>query len=118
DLKSICDLADKYGALVMIDDAHATGFLGKRGRGTHEYREVMGRIDIITGTLGKALGGASGGFTSARRHIVELLRQRSRPYLFSNSVAPHLVGGTLKAVERFSASTELRDRTDGNRIGV
>src|SRR5205807_2433656 len=85
ELKSICDLADKYGALVMIDDAHATGFLGKRGRGTHEYRDVMGRIDIITGTLGKALGGASGGFTSARQHIVELLRQRSRPYLFSNS---------------------------------
>src|SRR5206468_614255 len=91
DLKSICDLAEKYGALVMIDDAHATGFLGKTGRGTHEYREVMGRIDIITGTLGKALGGASGGFTSARQHIVELLRQRSRPYLFSNSVAPHIV---------------------------
>src|SRR5207248_620099 len=91
DLKSICDLADKYGALVMIDDAHATGFLGKTGRGTHEYREVMGRIDIITGTLGKALGGASGGFTSARQHIVELLRQRSLPYLFSNSVAPHIV---------------------------
>src|SRR5438067_8552345 len=81
DLKSICDLAEKYGALVMIDDAHATGFLGKTGRGTHEYRDVMGRIDIITGTLGKALGGASGGFTSARQHIVELLRQRSRPYL-------------------------------------
>src|SRR6266576_2658369 len=82
----------------MIDDAHATGFLGKRGRGTHEYREVMGRIDIITGTLGKALGGASGGFTSARQHIVELLRQRSRPYLFSNSVAPHIVAATLKAL--------------------
>ena len=97
ELKSICDLADKYGALVMIDDAHATGFLGKRGRGTHEYREVMGRIDIITGTLGKALGGASGGFTSARQHIVELLRQRSRPYLFSNSVAPHIVAATLES---------------------
>src|SRR5207302_5462843 len=95
DLKSICDLADKYGALVMIDDAHATGFLGKRGRGTHEYREVMGRIDIITGTLGKSLGGAGGAFTSARERRVELVRQRSRPYLFSNSVAPHIVAATL-----------------------
>src|SRR5207247_7113411 len=104
DLKSICDLADKYGALVMIDDAHATGFLGKTGRGTHEYLEVMGRIDIITGTLGKALGGASGGFTSARQHIVELLRQRSRPYLFSNSVAPHIVAATLKALELLTGS--------------
>ena len=114
DLKSICDLADKYGAVVMIDDAHATGFLGKRGRGTHEYREVMGRIDIITGTLGKALGGASGGFTSARQHIVELLRQRSRPYLFSNSVAPHIVAATLKALELLSSSTELRDKLEEN----
>src|SRR5689334_9229270 len=114
DLKSICDLADKYGALVMIDDAHATGFLGTRGRGTHEYREVMGRIDIITGTLGKALGGASGGFTSARQHIVELLRQRSRPYLFSNSVAPHIVAATLKALELLSGSTELRDKLEEN----
>src|SRR6266513_1802318 len=114
DLKSICDLADKYGALVMIDDAHATGFLGKTGRGTHEYREVMGRIDIITGTLGKALGGASGGFTSARQHIVELLRQRSRPYLFSNSVAPHIVAATLKALELLSSSTELRDKLEEN----
>src|SRR6266480_4875017 len=99
DLKGIVDLAEKYNALTMIDDAHATGFLGKRGRGTHEYRDVMGRIDIITGTLGKALGGASGGFISARQHIVELLRQRSRPYLFSNSVAPHIVAATLKALE-------------------
>src|SRR5947199_3558251 len=114
DLKSICDLADKYGALVMIDDAHATGFLGKTGRGTHEYRDVMGRIDIITGTLGKALGGASGGFTSARRHIVELLRQRSRPYLFSNSIAPHIVAATLKALELLSSSTELRDKLESN----
>src|SRR6267378_428700 len=114
DLKSICDLADKYGALVMIDDAHATGFLGKRGRGTHEYREVMGRIDIITGTLGKALGGASGGFTSARQHIVELLRQRSRPYLFSNSVAPHIVAATLTALELLTGSTELRDKLEAN----
>src|SRR2546423_4423819 len=102
DLKSIVDLAQKYDALTMIDDAHATGFLGKTGRGTHEYREVMGKIDIITGTLGKALGGASGGFTSARQHIVELLRQRSRPYLFSNSVAPHIVAATLKALELLS----------------
>ena len=98
----------------MIDDAHATGFLGKTGRGTHEYREVMGRIDIITGTLGKALGGASGGFTSARQHIVELLRQRSRPYLFSNSVAPHIVAATLKALELLTGSTELRDKLEAN----
>jgi glycine C-acetyltransferase len=114
DLQAICDLADKHNALVMIDDAHATGFLGKRGRGTHEFRDVMGRIDIITGTLGKALGGASGGFTSARKHIVELLRQRSRPYLFSNSVAPHIVAATLKALALLSASTELRDRLEDN----
>src|SRR5437899_400530 len=114
DLKSICDLADKYGALVMIDDAHATGCLGKTGRGTHEYREVMGRIDIITGTLGKALGGTSHGFTSARQHIVELLRQRSRPYLFSNSVAPHIVAATLKALELLTGSTELRDKLEAN----
>src|SRR5437868_11771659 len=114
DLKSIVDLAQKYDALTMIDDAHATGFLGKRGRGTHEYRDVMGRIDIITGTLGKALGGASGGFTSARQHIVELLRQRSRPYLFSNSVAPHIVAATLKALELLSSSTELRDKLEEN----
>src|SRR5438128_1127206 len=113
-LAAICDLADKYKALTMIDDAHATGFLGKTGRGTHEYRGVMGRIDIITGTLGKALGGASGGFTSARRSIVELLRQRSRPYLFSNSVAPHIVAATRKALELLSSSTELRDRLESN----
>src|SRR6187401_1715400 len=98
-LAAICDLAEKYKALTMIDDAHATGFLGKTGRGTHEHRGVMGRIDIITGTFGKALGGASGGFTSARKRIVELLRQRSRPYLFSNSVAPHIVAGTMKALQ-------------------
>jgi glycine C-acetyltransferase len=114
DLKSIVDLAQKYDALTMIDDAHATGFLGKTGRGTHEYRDVMGKIDIITGTLGKALGGASGGFTSARKRIVELLRQRSRPYLFSNSVAPHIVAGTLKALEILSESTELRDKLEAN----
>jgi len=114
DLETICDLAEKYQALTMIDDAHATGFLGQTGRGTHEYRGVMGRIDIITGTLGKALGGASGGFTSARKRIVELLRQRSRPYLFSNSVAPHIVAGTLKALEILSESTELRDKLEAN----
>src|SRR5256886_9793410 len=114
DLKTMVDLAAKHKALTMIDDAHATGFLGKRGRGTHEYREVMGRIDIITGTLGKALGGASGGFTSARQHIVELLRQRSRPYLFSNSVAPHIVAATLKALELLTSSTELPAKLEAN----
>src|SRR6266404_6208655 len=114
DLAAICDLAEKHQALTMIDDAHATGFLGSTGRGTHEYRGVMGRIDIITGTLGKALGGASGGFTSARKRVVELLRQRSRPYLFSNSVAPHIVAGTIKALQLLSASTELRDKLEEN----
>jgi len=114
DLGTICELADKYQALTMIDDAHATGFLGRTGRGTHEYRGVMGRIDIITGTLGKALGGASGGFTSARKRIVELLRQRSRPYLFSNSVAPPIVAATMKALEILSESTELRDKLEAN----
>jgi glycine C-acetyltransferase len=114
DLAAICDLAQKYGALTMIDDAHATGFLGKTGRGTHEYRGVMGRIDIITGTLGKALGGASGGFTSARKEIVDLLRQRSRPYLFSNTIAPPVVAASLKAIELLSASTELRDKLEEN----
>ncbi len=114
DLESVVRLAEKYNAITMIDDAHATGFLGKTGRGTHEFRNVMGQIDIITGTLGKALGGASGGFTSARQRIVELLRQRSRPYLFSNSVAPHIVAATLKALELLSASTELRDKLEGN----
>src|ERR1041384_2769180 len=114
DLKSIVDLAEKYDALTMIDDAHATGFLGKRGRGTHEYRDVMGKIDIITGTLGKALGGASGGFTSGRKEIVDLLRQRSRPYLFSNTVAPPIVAASLKALDLLSASTELRDKLAEN----
>jgi glycine C-acetyltransferase len=113
-LAAICDLAEKYDALTMIDDAHATGFLGKTGRGTHEYRGVMGRIDIITGTLGKALGGASGGFTSGRKEIVDLLRQRSRPYLFSNTVAPPVVAASLKALELLSASTELRDKLEEN----
>jgi glycine C-acetyltransferase len=114
DLKSIVDLAAKYDALTMIDDAHATGFLGKTGRGTHEYRDVMGKIDIITGTLGKALGGASGGFTSGRKEIVDLLRQRSRPYLFSNTVAPPIVAACLKALELLTKSTELRDKLESN----
>jgi glycine C-acetyltransferase len=114
DLKSIVDLAGKYDALTMIDDAHATGFLGPKGRGTHEYRGVMGKIDIITGTLGKALGGASGGFTSGRKEIVDLLRQRSRPYLFSNTVAPPIVAACLKALEILTASTELRDKLEEN----
>src|SRR6266567_2840739 len=113
-LGEIVDLAGKYDALTMIDDAHATGFLGKTGRGTHEYRGVMGKIDIITGTLGKALGGASGGFTSGRKEIVDLLRQRSRPYLFSNTIAPPVVAASLKALELLSASTELRDKLEEN----
>ncbi len=113
-LTAICDLADKHKALVMIDDCHATGFLGKTGRGTHEHCGVMDRIDIITGTLGKALGGASGGFTSARKPIVDLLRQRSRPYLFSNTVAPPVVAACLKALELLSSSTALRDKLEEN----
>ena len=113
-LKSIVDLAQKHDALTMIDDAHATGFLGPKGRGTHEYRGVMGNIDIITGTLGKALGGASGGFTSGRKQIVALLRQRSRPYLFSNTVAPPIVAACLKALEMLTESTELRDKLEAN----
>jgi glycine C-acetyltransferase len=114
DLKSVCDLADKYDALVMVDDSHAVGFMGKTGRGTHEYRDVMGRVDILTGTLGKALGGASGGYTSSRSEIITLLRQRSRPYLFSNSVAPSIVGASLKALEICTRSTDLRDRLEEN----
>ena len=113
-LAAICDLAGKYNALTMIDDAHATGFLGKTGRGTHEYRGVLGQIDVITGTLGKALGGASGGFTSGRKEIVDLLRQRSRPYLFSNTIAPPVVAASLRALELLSASTELRDKLEEN----
>jgi len=113
-LGEIVDLAEEYNALTMIDDAHATGFLGKTGRGTHEYRGVMGKIDIITGTLGKALGGASGGFTSGRREIVDLLRQRSRPYLFSNTIAPPVVAASLTALELLSESTELRDKLEEN----
>jgi glycine C-acetyltransferase len=114
ELGAICDLAEKYRALTMIDDAHASGFLGKTGRGTHEYRGVMGKIDIITGTLGKALGGASGGFTSGRKRIVELLRQRSRPYLFSNTVAPPIVAASIKALELLTSSTALRDKLEEN----
>ncbi len=113
-LRGICDLAEKYGALVMVDDSHAVGFMGQHGRGTHEYNGVMGRVDILTGTLGKALGGASGGYTSGRKQIVELLRQRSRPYLFSNTLAPSIAGATLKVLELLTASTELRDRLEAN----
>ena len=113
-LDAICDLADRYDALVMIDECHASGFIGKTGRGTHEYRNVMGRIDIITGTLGKALGGASGGFTSGRKEIIELLRQRSRPYLFSNTVAPSIVGASIAVFDLLSKTTELRDKLEEN----
>jgi glycine C-acetyltransferase len=114
ELGAICDLAENYQALTMIDDAHASGFLGKTGRGTHEYRGVIGKIDIITGTLGKALGGASGGFTSGRKRIIELLRQRSRPYLFSNTVAPPIVAASIKALELLTSSTALRDKLEEN----
>src|SRR6202043_2674667 len=113
-LSAICDLAEKYKALTMIDDAHASGFMGKTGRGTHEYRGVMGRIDIITGTLGKALGGASGGFTSGRKEIIELLRQRSRPYLFSNSLAPSITGASIAVLDMLSETTALRDKLEYN----
>ena len=113
-LPGICDLADKYNALLMVDDSHSVGFLGKTGRGTHEHHDVMDRVDIITGTLGKALGGASGGYTSGRREIVELLRQRSRPYLFSNSVAPPIVAASIRALELLTESTQLRDRLESN----
>jgi glycine C-acetyltransferase len=113
-LPAICELADRYDALVMVDDSHATGFMGRQGRGTHEHHGVMGRIDILTGTLGKALGGASGGYTSGRAEIVAYLRQRSRPYLFSNTVAPAVVGGTLAALDIVTRSTELRDRLHEN----
>ena len=113
-LDKICDLADTYQAMVMIDECHSTGFLGKTGRGTHEYRNVMGRIDIITGTYGKALGGASGGFTAARKEIVDMLRQRSRPYLFSNTVAPSIVGASIRVLDLLSSSTALRDKLEKN----
>lgn len=109
-LDKICDLADQYNAIVMIDESHSTGFLGKTGRGAHEYRNVMGRIDIITGTLGKALGGASGGFTSAKKSIIEILRQRSRPYLFSNTLAPSIVGASIAVFDMLTQTTTLRDK--------
>jgi glycine C-acetyltransferase len=113
-LGQICDLADKYGAMVMVDDSHAVGFMGKTGRGTHEHQNVMGRVDIITGTLGKALGGASGGYTSGRPEIIGLLRQRSRPYLFSNTVAPPIVAASLKVLDLLTESPALRDRLFAN----
>ena len=113
-LDKICDLADKYDAVVMIDECHSTGFLGKTGRGTHEYRGVMGRIDIITGTLGKALGGASGGFTAARKEIIDMLRQKSRPYLFSNTLAPSIVGASIAVLDMLLKSTGLRDKLESN----
>ena len=113
-LPGICDLADKYDALVMVDDSHSVGFMGATGRGTHEHHNVMDRIDIITGTLGKALGGASGGYTSGRKEIIDMLRQRSRPYLFSNSVAPPIVAASIRAIDLLSESTELRDKLEAN----
>lgn len=115
-LNEICDLAEKYDALVMVDDSHATGYIGKTGRGTHEHCNVMGRVDIITSTFGKALGGGNGGFTSGRKEIIELLRQRSRPYLFSNTLAPATVGASLKVLDMLSGSSELRDRTMKNAL--
>jgi glycine C-acetyltransferase len=114
DVKGICDLADRYEALVMVDDSHSTGFIGKTGRGTPEFHGVMDRVDIITSTFGKALGGASGGFTSGRKEIIDILRQRSRPYLFSNTLAPGVAAAVFKALETLSASTELRDRLERN----
>lgn len=114
DLKGICDLADKYDALVMVDECHAAGFIGKTGRGTTEHCDVMGRVDIITGTLGKALGGAMGGYTTGRKEIIEMLRQRSRPYLFSNSLAPSIVGASIAVLDLLSSTTELRDRLEAN----
>ena len=113
-LDKICDLADKYDALVMVDECHSTGFIGKTGRGTHEYHNVMGRVDIITGTLGKALGGAMGGFTSGRKEIIDMLRQRSRPYLFSNSLAPSIVGSAIQVLDILLNTTELRDKLESN----
>ena len=113
-LDKICDLADKYDAIVMSDESHSSGFLGKTGRGTHEYRGVMGRVDIITGTLGKALGGASGGFTSGKKEVIDMLRQRSRPYLFSNSVAPSIVGASIAVLDMLSHTTALRDKLEYN----
>jgi glycine C-acetyltransferase len=113
-LHDICDLADKYKTMVMVDDSHAVGFMGKRGRGTHEHHNVIGRIDVLTGTLGKALGGASGGYTSGRKEIIDLLRQRSRPYLFSNSVAPPIVAASIKVLDLLAGTSELRERLFSN----
>jgi glycine C-acetyltransferase len=113
-LDKICALAGQYGAIVMSDESHSSGFLGKTGRGTHEYRDVMGKLDIITGTLGKALGGANGGFTSGRKEIIEMLRQRSRPYLFSNSLAPSIVGASLVILDMLKHDTSLRDKLETN----
>jgi glycine C-acetyltransferase len=113
-LSAICDLAEKYGALAMVDDSHAVGFMGRTGRGTHELNGVMGRVDILTGTLGKAMGGASGGYTSGQKEIIELLRQRSRPYLFSNTLAPSIAGASLKVLELLMQSTALRDKLESN----
>jgi len=113
-LDQICDLAEKYNAMVMVDDSHASGFIGKTGRGSHEFNNVMGRVDIITSTLGKALGGAVGGFTSAKKEIIDMLRQRSRPYLFSNSLAPSIVGAAIEVIDLLSNSTELRDKLEAN----
>lgn len=115
-LKAICDLADKYQALVMVDDSHAVGFMGRKGRGTHEHCEVMGRIDILTGTLGKALGGASGGYTSGKKEIIDLLRQRSRPYLFSNTLCPSIAGASIAALNLLKQSTQLRDTLEANTL--
>ncbi|GAB4251962.1 MAG: glycine C-acetyltransferase [Vicingaceae bacterium] len=113
-LNEICDLAEKYNALVMVDDSHATGFIGKTGRGTHEHHNVMGRVDIITSTLGKALGGAMGGFTASKKEVIDMLRQRSRPYLFSNSLSPAIVGAAIEVFDLLSATTELRDKLEWN----
>jgi len=113
-LPQICDLAEKYKAMVMVDDSHAVGFMGANGRGTHEYHNVMARVDILTGTLGKALGGASGGYTSGRKEIIDLLRQRSRPYLFSNSVAPPIVAASIKVLDLLTETSELRERLFSN----
>jgi glycine C-acetyltransferase len=115
-IDKICDLADKYDAMVMVDECHSTGFVGKTGRGTHEYCDAMGRVDIITGTFGKAMGGASGGFTAARKEIVDILRQRSRPYLFSNTLAPSIVGASIKVIDLLSSSTALRDKLEKNAL--
>jgi glycine C-acetyltransferase len=113
-LDKICGLAEQYDAIVMMDECHSTGFIGKTGRGTHEYRGVMGQVDVITGTLGKALGGASGGFTTGKKEIIEMLRQRSRPYLFSNTVAPGIVGASIAVFDMLSETTGLRDKLESN----